>query len=420
MPPLRYRDFGHGSILPATYTDALEDLLSGFLSSTFQVVLSGGTALQVSAGGDIGSVGVSIGGDWRHIEATQTRSMPGGVSGWYDVWVVASANSFAAGGVGVGEIDNTFYGFELRILAAGAAAPTGTLAGGQSIALTRKVRQAYWDGAVVTHVRPLAYETPVNHAASHAPDGYDPLPVDQAVGVGSLRTLGAGATQAAPGNDARLSDQRTPVDASVTAAKVAASLKPSGTAAAGTESLRALGNAAGQAAPGLSPVFAGTPTAPTAAPGTSTSQLATTAFVTGSSLYFRAYRSSAALLLSGGTVLFNAETDPNGWYDPATGLFQPTVAGIYRLSWGVVLVSPLTASKYMTTQLSMSSGETALGGIAFQSSNARGLASMGSTLVAFNGTTDSASIQVLHDNGGSVDLSSTGRVTHFEAERIGA
>lgn len=43
----------------------------------------------------------------------------------------------------------------------------------------------------------------------------------------------------------------------VTDVEVAASLKPSGGAGAGTEALRALGNAAGQAAPGLSPNFAG-------------------------------------------------------------------------------------------------------------------------------------------------------------------
>lgn len=43
---------------------------------------------------------------------------------------------------------------------------------------------------------------------------------DGSAGTASLRTLGAGASQAAAGNDARLSDQRTPSDNSVTAAKV--------------------------------------------------------------------------------------------------------------------------------------------------------------------------------------------------------
>lgn len=74
--------------------------------------------------------------------------------------------------------------------------------------------------------------------------------VDPAAGTAGLRTLGPGAQQAAPGNDARLSDVRTPTDNSVTAAKVNTALKPSAGAAAATEALRALGTVAGTAAAG--------------------------------------------------------------------------------------------------------------------------------------------------------------------------
>lgn len=66
----------------------------------------------------------------------------------------------------------------------------------------------------------------------------------------ALRALGTGADDACAGNDARLSDTRTPTDGSVTAAKVAASLKPSGTAAAGDEALRALGTSSSTACAG--------------------------------------------------------------------------------------------------------------------------------------------------------------------------
>jgi hypothetical protein len=76
------------------------------------------------------------------------------------------------------------------------------------------------------------------------------LATDAAAGTGSRRTLGSGATQAAAGNDARFSDTRTPIDASVTAAKVAASLKPSGSAATSDEALRAIGTTASTAAAG--------------------------------------------------------------------------------------------------------------------------------------------------------------------------
>lgn len=45
--------------------------------------------------------------------------------------------------------------------------------------------------------------TPSAHAASHAPGGGDALAADQAAGVASPRTLGTGAQQACAGNDAR-------------------------------------------------------------------------------------------------------------------------------------------------------------------------------------------------------------------------
>jgi hypothetical protein len=74
--------------------------------------------------------------------------------------------------------------------------------------------------------------------------------VSAAAGTEALRALGVTAATAAAGNDARLSDTRTPTDGTVTAAKVTAALKPSGGAADATEALRALGSAAGTAAAG--------------------------------------------------------------------------------------------------------------------------------------------------------------------------
>jgi hypothetical protein len=53
------------------------------------------------------------------------------------------------------------------------------------------------------------------------------LASDAAAGTASRRTLGTGATQAAAGNDARFTDQRVPTDASVTDAKIATTLSQS-------------------------------------------------------------------------------------------------------------------------------------------------------------------------------------------------
>lgn len=98
---------------------------------------------------------------------------------------------------------------------------------------------------------------PSAHATSHQPGGADAMAVDAAAGVGSLRTLGTGATQATAGNDARLSDNRTPLDNSVTSAKIADGTILHGDIAAankdglaGTPSMRTLGTGAQQAAAG--------------------------------------------------------------------------------------------------------------------------------------------------------------------------
>ena len=71
-----------------------------------------------------------------------------------------------------------------------------------------------------------------------------------AAGTEALRALGTSSSTACAGDDARLSDERTPTNSSVTAAKVAASLKPSGSAAAGDEALRALGTSSSTACAG--------------------------------------------------------------------------------------------------------------------------------------------------------------------------
>jgi hypothetical protein len=52
--------------------------------------------------------------------------------------------------------------------------------------------------------------TPTAHKTSHEPGGTDAMTVDAAAATGSLRTLGTGAAQACAGNDSRLSNNRTP------------------------------------------------------------------------------------------------------------------------------------------------------------------------------------------------------------------
>lgn len=58
-------------------------------------------------------------------------------------------------------------------------------------------------GSVAVGTEVTVGGTPVPHHAQHEPGGMDPMTVDSTPSIGSLRTLGTGANQAAPGNDAR-------------------------------------------------------------------------------------------------------------------------------------------------------------------------------------------------------------------------
>ena len=71
--------------------------------------------------------------------------------------------------------------------------------------------------------------TPTAHASTHQPGGTDAMAVDAAAGTGSLRTLGTGTQQACAGNDSRLSDARTPTAHAATHAPGSADAIPTGT-----------------------------------------------------------------------------------------------------------------------------------------------------------------------------------------------
>lgn len=193
----KFRDFAPGSPLPATWTDMLEELLTSYASSNFKLTLASATTISVPASDSLDNqVGLTIDGKWRYITSTVTASHPGGTAGTYNIWAVSGVDSFGADGSGNETLTST-PSFTLKI----GAAPTGT--GGE--AYGRLVGTCVWSGTAITGITPLVGRELVDQVAS----------------VGSLRTLGTGANQAAAGNDGRLSDQRVPTDASVTNAKVA-------------------------------------------------------------------------------------------------------------------------------------------------------------------------------------------------------
>jgi hypothetical protein len=206
------RTFAYNDRFPVSWPDTLQEFISTFASSNFQITLASPTTIQVVASAGNGLVGIGVEGKWRYNIATANAAHPGGGAGTYDVYAVASANSFAASGLPPGsnpEVDNTDYTFGLVIVAGGAAAPTGTF-NGHAIAHTRKVATLAWSGSAITTITHLVgpyaasdstvildgsltpakiagvavvtgdsrlsdARVPVAHAASHAPGGSDPV-----------------------------------------------------------------------------------------------------------------------------------------------------------------------------------------------------------------------------------------------------
>lgn len=136
--------------------------------------------------------------------------------------------------------------------------------------------------------------------------------------------------------------------------------------------------------------------------------------------YFRAYRSADVSYATGATVIFNTETDPNGWYDNATGVFLPTTAGMYRVSWGLGLAESFTANKWLWASLLTGGGAArASSAYAFQVDTGVPLNTVGTTLVAMNGTTDSLHVSVAHNKGSAASVVGSSSLSYFEANRVG-
>lgn len=147
----RWRDFAPGQTLPATWTDGIEELLSNYLSSNFNVSKASATTLQIVAGTGDDEVAAAIDGKPRWVTATVTAAHPGGAAGTYDVYIHANADSFgSAAGPPVQEVDNTNHNFFMKIIAGG-----GALSGAGTEAIGRKVATVGWDGAALTTFTPL-------------------------------------------------------------------------------------------------------------------------------------------------------------------------------------------------------------------------------------------------------------------------
>lgn len=139
----RYRDFAPQQRLPATWTDAIEELVGNYLDPNFKLERATATTIRVPAGAGDAEISVAIDGKPRWITANVTANHPGGVAGSYPIHITGSVDSFATDAGGF-EVDNTTHAFGLKI-----GAPSGSGAE----AISRQVGTLTWDGAAITGIQ---------------------------------------------------------------------------------------------------------------------------------------------------------------------------------------------------------------------------------------------------------------------------
>ncbi len=139
----RYRDFAPTNRLPATWTDAIEELVGNYLDPNFRLERPTATTLQVPAGAGDLEISVAIDGKPRYNVANVVANHPGGIAGSYPIHITGNADSFATGVDGY-EVNNTVTTFGLKI-----GAPSGVGAE----AISRQVGTLTWDGAAITGVQ---------------------------------------------------------------------------------------------------------------------------------------------------------------------------------------------------------------------------------------------------------------------------
>lgn len=208
--PDRAISFAHEQIGPAYWANALQDLLSTYVSPTFQLTQLNATTLRVPAGASTAAVTLGIQGRMRYAVANVDRAHPGGGAGVYDVWAVAANDSIGSSPVPF--TDSTNYAFELRITATGV--PPTISAG--VLDVYRKVGEVTWDGAAITRVRALLVPVPLalsdgssKYSLVHRGSGWINGPKTVGTKVLTYGSLGAFASS----GDSTVANRAEPFDA---------------------------------------------------------------------------------------------------------------------------------------------------------------------------------------------------------------
>lgn len=144
----KYRDFAPNLQLPATWTDAMEEMLSDFVGGNFKITKGSDTTVQAVAGAGDAQVSIAIDGKPRWITLTKTATVQGTpAAGLLPIWVTCHPDVFGTDVNGF-EVNNTVsMDFSLVI-----GAPSG--AGIETH--SKQVGTATWDGAKITKVTQTA------------------------------------------------------------------------------------------------------------------------------------------------------------------------------------------------------------------------------------------------------------------------
>ena len=253
-------DLDFGDVAPEAFFDATQEVLGAL--SEVQLTLASATVVRGLAGAGASQSTLGIDGQlrWRTTNVDRTVT---GTAGVYDVWAVTGAPAVP--------LEATDFSWDLRVVKQGDPAPTE--------AFKRKIGWLNWSGTAVTRLVQVVGRR----------DDAPLVPTPPLAGITPLAVVGlAGQTAAlitADVNGALMMSLTAAGQLALPVQGVAgglligddAQLYRSGANALTTPGALAVGGVL--SAP--SPAFTGTPTGPTAAVDTNTTQLASTAFVVG-------------------------------------------------------------------------------------------------------------------------------------------
>lgn len=144
----KYRDLNSGDVLPASWTDALQEFIST-LESNVNIVRQTTTSIRIPGGSGSSQVGLGIDGMWRFNAVNADAAHPGGGAATdQPIWAVTSDNIF-----GPLDADTTDYNFGLVITTG--AAPSGSAPSPASGTIThyRQIGTVDWDGTKITAIK---------------------------------------------------------------------------------------------------------------------------------------------------------------------------------------------------------------------------------------------------------------------------